>query len=78
MFVICQRVDRRHTGKLCELFDVALRVSSDYRAVRHSRQHPRGVFDQLAPPQLGIRSRHVNRFPAELADSDFKGNSRSC
>ena len=77
MFLIRQRVDRRHTGKFRELLDVALGERANDRAMNHPRQHPRRVLDQFAAAELRICRIEINRFAAELANSDFKRDARA-
>ena len=74
---IRQRVDRRHAGELRKLLDVALRVSADHRAMNHSRQHPRGIFNQFTATELRVSGVQVNGFAPELANPDLERHSRS-
>ncbi len=54
MLGVGQRVDRWQAAESRKRFDITLREGADDRAVQHSAQHPGGVLNGFAAPELEV------------------------
>ena len=67
-----QPVDDGHGGVRGQLQQRIVVENPDHDGIDVTRQHPRGVGDGLAAPELHFRAGQHDRFAAELAHADVE------
>ena len=76
MLLVREAVDHGDRGVLGELVHVGLREGSDHDRVQVARQDVGRVADRLAPPELEVGCREMERRAAELGHSDLERDAR--